>query len=69
MKKDYSNYKERRMWGDVIEMFKIYKGFDNINAEEYFTVDRSNITRKQNSFKIIDKILVKQSQTLLQQGR
>ena len=46
---------KRRMRGDLIEVFKIFKGFDNINAEDYFTVDRSNITRKRNSFKIIGK--------------
>ena len=46
---------KRRMRGDLIEVFKIFKGFDNINAEDYLTVDRSNITRRRNSFKIIGK--------------
>ena len=32
---------KRRMRGDLIEMFKIIKGFDNINAEDYITFDRS----------------------------
>ncbi len=43
------------MRGDLIEVFKIFKGFDNINAEDYFTVDRLNITRRRNSFNIIGK--------------
>ena len=34
---------KRRMRGDLIEVFKIFKGFDNISAEDYLTVDRSNI--------------------------
>ena len=43
---------KRRMRGDLIEMFKLIKGFDNINAEDYLTFDRSNISRRHNSFKI-----------------
>ena len=35
-----------------IEMFRIIKGFDIINAENYITFDRSNITRRRNSFKV-----------------
>ena len=31
----------------------IFKGFDNNNAEDYFPVDHSNITRRRNYFKII----------------
>ena len=46
---------KRILQRDLIEVFKIFKGFDNINAEDYFTVDRSNITRKRNSFKIVGK--------------
>jgi hypothetical protein len=46
---------KRRMRGDLIEVFKIFKGFDNINAEDYFTIDHSNRTRKRNSFKILGK--------------
>ena len=46
---------KRRMRGDLIEVFKIFKGFSNINVEDYFTVDRSNITRRRNGFKIIGK--------------
>jgi len=44
-----------RMRGDLIEVFKIFKGFDNINAKDYLTVDRSNISRRRNSFKITGK--------------
>ena len=43
------------MRGDLIEMFKIMKGFDNINAEHYLTFDRSNITRRRHIFKITGK--------------
>ena len=46
---------KRRMRGDLIEMFKIIKGFDNINTEDYITFDRSNITRRRHSFKITGK--------------
>ena len=49
------NLSKRRMRGDLIEMFKIFKGFDNVNAEDYVTVDRSSTTRRHNSFKIIGK--------------
>ena len=35
-------------------MFKIIKGFHNINAEDYIIFDRSNITRC-HTFKITDK--------------
>ncbi len=43
------------MRGDLIEVFKIFKGFDSVNAEDYFTIDHSNKTRKRNNFKIIGK--------------
>ena len=46
---------KRRMRGDLIEVFRIFKGFDNINADDYFQVNRSNRTRSNNSFKIIGK--------------
>ena len=45
---------KRRMRGDLIEVFKIFKGFDNINAEHYFVLDRSN-TRRRHDFKVIGK--------------
>ena len=44
----------RRMRGDLIEVYKIFKGLDNINVNDYFTVDRSNATRN-NGYKIIGK--------------
>lgn len=31
---------------DLIEVFKILIGFDNINTEDYFTVDQSYIKRR-----------------------
>ena len=43
------------MRGDLIEMFKIIKGFDNINAEDYITFDQSNITKRRHTFKITGK--------------
>ena len=46
---------KRRMRGDLIEVFKIFKGFDNIRAEDYFAIDQTNLTRRHNSFKIIGK--------------
>ena len=45
---------KRRMRGDLIEVYKIFKGYDNINVNDYFTIDRSNVTRN-NGFKIIGK--------------
>ena len=46
---------KRRMRGDLIEVFKIFKGFDNINPENYFTVNQTHVTRRQNNFKIVGK--------------
>ena len=46
---------KRRMRGDLIEVFKIFKGFDNIRAEDYFAIDQTNLTRRHNSFKVIGK--------------
>ena len=37
---------KRRMWDDLIAVFEIFKDFD-ISAEDYFTVDQSNIKTKQ----------------------
>ena len=45
---------KRRLRGDLIEVFKIFKGFDNINVNDYFTLDRSNVTRN-NGCKIVGK--------------
>ena len=45
---------KQRMRGDIIEMFKIIKGFDNINAD-YIIFDRSYITGRRHTFKITGK--------------
>ena len=45
---------KRRLRGDMIEVFKILKGFDNINVNDFFKLDRSNVTRN-NGYKIIGK--------------
>ena len=41
------------MGDGLIEILKIFKGFDNIHADYYFIVDQSNVKTMQNSFKII----------------
>ena len=48
---------KRRMRADLIEVFQIFKGLD-INAEDYFTIDQSNITRRRNSFKRLSTIFL-----------
>ena len=45
---------KRRLRGDLIEVFKIFRGFDNINAGNYFALDRSN-TRRRHDFKIVGR--------------
>ena len=45
---------KRRLRGDLIEVFKIIKGIENIDMEKYFTIDTSNITRN-NGYKIVGK--------------
>ena len=45
---------KRRLRGDLIEVFKIMKGFDNLDMNKYFEIDRSNQTRS-NGYKIIGK--------------
>ena len=45
---------KRRLTGDLIEVFKIIKGIENIDMEKYFTIDTSNIT-KNNGYKIVGK--------------
>lgn len=42
------------MRGDLV--VKRFKEFDNINANEYFTKDPSNITGRQNSLKLNGKM-------------
>ena len=59
MKKGLKNFlfslEKRGMRGNLIEMLKITKGFDAINAEDYLTFDRSNITRRRYTFKNTSK--------------
>lgn len=45
---------KHRIRGDLIEVFKIFKGFSNLDPNKYFTIDPSNLTRN-NGFKIIPK--------------
>ena len=46
--------KQRRLRGDLIQVFKIIKGIDNLDYSKYFTIDSSNYTRG-NGCKIIGK--------------
>ncbi len=45
---------KRRMRGDLIEAFKMFKGFVNVNVSDYFTLDQSRVTRG-NGYKIASK--------------
>ena len=45
---------KRSLRGDLIEVFKIIKGIENMDMEKYFTIDTSNITRN-NGYKIVGK--------------
>ena len=45
---------KRRLRGDLITLFKMFKGFMNMNPDNFITLDRSNFTRN-NGFKIIGK--------------
>ena len=45
---------KRRLRGDLIEVFKILKGIENVDAAKYFTIDTSNRTRN-NGYKIVGK--------------
>ena len=44
---------KRRLRGDLIKVFKIIKGIENMDMEKYFTIDTSNITRN-NGYKILE---------------
>ena len=44
----------RRLRGDLIQVFKIIKGIDNMDCSKYFTIDRSNYTRG-NGCKIVGR--------------
>ena len=45
---------KRRLRGDLIEVFKIIKGIENMDMKKYFTIGTSNITRN-NGYKIVGK--------------
>ena len=45
---------KRRLRGDLIEIFKMFRGLDNVNIHDYLNVDERNITRN-NGYKIIGK--------------
>lgn len=45
---------KRRLRGDLITLFKIFKGFTNMHPDNFLTLDRSNFTRN-NGFKIVGK--------------
>ena len=45
---------KRRLRGDLIEVFKMFRGFDNVNINDYVVVDRTSTTRS-NGFKINGK--------------
>ena len=47
---------KRRLRGDLIEVFKIVSGFDNININDYVATDLISTTRN-NGFNIIGKRL------------
>ncbi len=48
---------KRRLRGDLIQVFKIFKGHENLEANNYLSVDQSNFTRN-NGYKIIGNLLV-----------
>ena len=45
---------KRRLRGDLIEVFKMFKGFDNVDINDYVVIDRDRTTRS-NGFKITGK--------------
>lgn len=45
---------KRRMRGDLLEVFKMFKGFVNVDVNNYFTLAQSRITRG-NGYKIASK--------------
>ncbi len=47
------------MRGDLIEVFKMFRGFVNVDVSDYFTLDQSRITRG-NGYKIASKRLSSQ---------
>ena len=53
---DLFSLSKRKLTGDLIEVFKLFHDFDNININNYVTTDLKN-TARNNSFKIIGKRL------------
>ena len=45
---------KRRLREDLLTLLSIFKRFINMKPDDYFTIDRSSITRN-NGFKIIGK--------------
>ncbi len=45
---------KRRLRGDLIKVFKMFHGFDNVNISDYLVVDRERSSRN-NGFKITGK--------------
>ncbi len=45
---------KRSLSGDLIEVFKMFHGFDNVSRRDYLAVDRERSTRN-NGFKITGK--------------
>ena len=45
---------KRRIKGDLNEVFKIFKGYSNLNVNKYLNIDNSNTTRN-NGCKVIPK--------------
>ena len=45
---------KRRLRGDLIELFKIFHGFDNVNINNYLNINRTSTTRS-NGYKITGK--------------
>ena len=45
---------KRRLRGELIEVFKMFRGIDNINIHDYITTDLITTTRK-HDFKVIGK--------------
>ena len=43
IKLNLTTLETRRLRGDLIEVFKMYKGFDNVNMHDYFTLSVNNL--------------------------
>ncbi len=52
------------MRGDLIEVFKTFKGFVNVDVNDYFILDQSRVTRG-NDYKIASKRFSSQEAKLL----